>query len=109
MEQWLLKQKEFCLNCICIQMGDINSRAFPERACQEWGPRAGGAAAFLPQESGQDEKRGLGVNPHSRSVSNSISDAPGGTRPRAECAPRKGARELIMGYRSSGPEEGREC
>lgn len=28
MEQWLLKQKEFCLNCICIQMGDINSRAF---------------------------------------------------------------------------------
>lgn len=63
MERWLLKQKEFHLNCICIQVGKINSSAFPNV------PRAGpgyqeGAVlmTYHPHESDQDEKRGPGVN-----------------------------------------------
>lgn len=61
MEQRLLKQKECGLDCICIQMGEINSGAFGVR--QKRGLRPSGAATCDPREDSRDEERGLGANP----------------------------------------------
>lgn len=57
MERWLLKQKEFHLNCICIQVGKINSSAFPNVPRAGPGYREGAVLmTYHPHESDQDEK-----------------------------------------------------
>lgn len=100
MEPWFQKQKEFHLNCICIQVGKIGFSAF--LSVPGVGPEYLGVLMARRPESGQDEKRGCRANPRHRSVGSGTGTALGGKHCLGRCAPCKGS--SVINYHTPGPE-----